>query len=58
MISEMESVNIGIEMERLYAREQRVEKIVTKSSRVTFIKLETVDQVFLGRIKDLDAYFV
>ncbi|MCD4718062.1 MAG: hypothetical protein K8R45_15145 [Desulfobacterales bacterium] len=58
MISEMEAVNTGIEIERLYILKKRVEKTITEPFRLTFIKLKTVKQIFFGRGKDFDSHLI
>ena len=54
----MEGVNTSIEIERLYVRKERVEKILTEPFRLMLIKVETINQIFLGRIKDLNSHLV
>ena len=58
VISEMEGVNPSIEIERLYVWKERVEKVITESFRLTLIKLETIEQIFLGRVKEFDSHLI
>jgi hypothetical protein len=58
MISEMEGMNTGIEIERFYIRKERVEKIISQSFGLMFIKPEAIEQIFLGKNKDFDSHLI
>ena len=49
-------MNGGVNPQRIYICEKGVEKIITKAVSLTFIKTETVNEVLLRLVKDLDIH--
>lgn len=55
--AEMFGVRTGVELERIYIGEQRIEEVIAQSGLLILVEPVSVDQIALGSVEDGDIHF-